>query len=184
MSKACIIALAAALGGTSAVVACSAVPADARIGIDAPEGPAGKFPVVGDYLELRCGSLDCHGQPGRNMRVWGHYGMRLKTGDTPGLSPPMSPATTSDEYQATYRSVVGLEPTVMSAVVSEHGAHPEVLTLVRKARGLEAHKGGALITPGDDQDVCITSWLAGNIDVNACGLAQTYPMFPVDASTE
>ena len=51
----------------------------------------------------------------------------------------------------------------MSQVVDDHhGEHPELLTFVRKARGTEAHKGGTLITPGDDQDVCITSWLAGH----------------------
>jgi hypothetical protein len=184
MIKACLFAVAVALGAASAVASCSAVPNDARIGIEAPVGPTGTFTVVGDYIELRCGSLDCHGQPGRNMRVWGQFGMRLRTGNTPGLAPPLSPMTTPDEYQATYRSVVGLEPTVMSSVVSNHGAHPEDLTFVRKARGLEAHKGGVLITPGDPQDVCITSWLASNVDVNACGLALTYPMFPMDASTE
>ena len=79
------------------------------------------------------------------------------------------------EHLATYRSLVGLEPTVMSAVVDGHGAHPELLTFVRKARGLEAHKGGSLITPGDDQDVCITSWLAGQTDLNACSSARPLP---------
>lgn len=179
MIKACLIALAAALGAASAVAACSAVPAGARIGIDAPDGPQGAFPVVGDYLALRCGSLDCHGQTGRNMRVWGFLSMRLAAGDNP-LTFPTKPA----EYAATYRSVVGLEPAIMSTVVSNHGAHPEDLAFIRKARGLEAHKGGALITPGDDQDVCLTSWLAGKVDMDACGKAQGYPMFPADASTE
>ena len=55
---------------------------------------------------------------------------------------------------------------------------------MRKARGLEAHKGGALITPGDAQDICITSWLAGNTDMTACGNALGYPMFPQDASVK
>jgi hypothetical protein len=39
---------------------------------------------------------------------------------------------------------------------------------VRKARGLEAHLGGQLIEPGDDQDTCITSWLSGTTDSMAC----------------
>ena len=72
----------------------------------------------------------------------------------------------------------------MSEVVASHGAHPELLTFVRKARGLEAHKGGALITPGDDQDVCITSWLSGQTDTTACANAFGYPNFPQDASVE
>jgi hypothetical protein len=141
---------------------------------------------VGDYLDHRCGSLDCHGQVDRNLRIWGCEGMRLDPQSLPSCSPkPVGGGfTTPDEHLATYRSLVGLEPTVMSAVVEGHGAHPELLTFVRKARGLEAHKGGALITPGDDQDVCITSWLAGQTDLNACSNARLYPMFPLDASFE
>ncbi len=188
MIKACLFAVAAGLGVASAVAACSAVPADARIGIDAPDGSEDTFGVVGEYFMHRCGSLDCHGQPGRNMRVWGCEGMRLTPGDIPTCAPPGEP-TTVDEHQATYRSVVGLEPAVMSAVVAGHGANPELLTFVRKARGLEAHKGGTLITPGDDQDICITAWLAGKLKstnsfpmdpyVAACIAANAYPTFPV-----
>jgi hypothetical protein len=72
----------------------------------------------------------------------------------------------------------------MSEVVAEGGAHPEQLTFVRKARGLEAHKGGALITPGDPQDACIASWLSGATDFTACASALGYPKFPSDASAE
>jgi hypothetical protein len=42
-----------------------------------------------------------------------------------------------------------------------------------------------LIVPGDPQDVCITSWLAGKTDVTSCTPnAISYPKFPTDASTE
>jgi hypothetical protein len=47
---------------------------------------------------------------------------------------------TSDEIAQDYLSVVGLEPETMSDVVS--GGDPSMLTMVRKARGTEAHKGG------------------------------------------
>ncbi len=182
---ACVVALGAALVAAGVVSSCSAVPADARIGIDAPSGSEAEFGGVGDYLVHRCGSLDCHGQMSRNLRVFGCEGMRLDPKARPGCAPPLGGSfTTPAEHTATYRSLVGLEPTVMSVVVDGHGAHPELLTFVRKARGLEAHKGGTLITPGDDQDVCITSWLAGQTDLTACGLAIGYPMFPQDASSE
>ena len=85
---------------------------------------------------------------------------------------------TPDEHTATYRSLVGLEPEVMSQVVAGHGAHPELLTFVRKARGTETHKGGQLITPGDVQDTCIVSWLAGATDTTACVQALAFPIFP------
>jgi hypothetical protein len=75
----------------------------------------------------------------------------------------------------------------MSTVVAGHGENPELLTFVRKARGTETHKGGALITPGDAQDTCITSWLAGSTNTMACATAIGFPMFPplpTDASAE
>jgi hypothetical protein len=182
---ACAGAVAAALVLASVASSCSDVPADARIGIDAPSSSPDQWNLVADYLDVRCGSLDCHGQTTRNLRIWGCDGMRLDPKAIPSCVVPLGGTeTTPDEYQATYRSLVGLEPTVMSEVYDNHGAHPELLTFVRKARGLEAHKGGALITPGDAQDICITSWLAGNTDMTACINAQGFPMFPQDASVK
>jgi hypothetical protein len=75
---------------------------------------------------------------------------------------------TADEAAQDYASVVDLEPETMSDVVSGGGAHPEMLTIVRKARGTEAHKGGTVWTQGDDADTCLTSWLAGSVDAAAC----------------
>jgi hypothetical protein len=165
---------------------CSAV-SDPNIGIEAPPDSVAEFGPVGDYLDHRCGTLDCHGSPTRNLRIWGCEGMRLAPSDVPFCSRALGgSATTSDEYEATYRSLVGLEPDVMSSVVASHGANPDLLTFVRKARGLEAHKGGVLITAGDPQDQCITSWLAGQTNVTACTPnAISYPQFPIeDASAE
>jgi hypothetical protein len=89
--------------------------------------------------------------------------------DQPG-TPPMS---TPDELDATYRSAVALEPEIMIEVVLG-AAPPEALTLIRKPRGTEHHKGGTLITVGDDQDNCMTSWLAGQVDTTACAKALKY----------
>ncbi len=153
-----------------ATVACSTVPDDARIGIDAPS--RAQFDPVGSLLDHRCGSLDCHGNPQRNLQIWGCEGMRLASVDDGGLVPGCRNAggadTTEPEFDATYRSLVGLEPATMSVVVDGHGQNPELLTFVRKARGIESHKGGTLVTPGDLQDTCITSWLSGQTDSNAC----------------
>jgi hypothetical protein len=171
------LGLPAALFLTS--VACS-VP-QARIGIDAP--PEDQFPAVGEYLDHRCGSLDCHGQPARNLRIWGCWGMRF---DADAASGCIAGSTTPDEYHATYRSLVGLEPAVMSAVVESHATNPDLLTFVRKAKGVESHKGGHLITPGDDQDTCIVSWLVGMTNTTACSNALlNYPTFlPEPAPTQ
>lgn len=186
------LAFGAATGGMAAaaiawLVACSSVPADARIGINAPSAADDQFGPVSDFLVHRCGSLDCHGQLGRNFRVWGCEGMRLEPNDIPQCSKALGGfRTTTDEHLETYRSLVGLEPAVMSFVVSDHALHPELLTFIRKARGAESHKGGTLSVPGDYQDVCITSWLQGNTDLMACQSATlNFPTFPaLDASAE
>ena len=161
------------------VTACGEAPGDSRVGIVAPSGSEAAFGPVADFLDSRCGSLDCHGQASRNLRVWGCVGMRLSNTDVSICSRAKGGrATSPEEHQATYRSLVGLEPTVMSAVVLDQGRDPELLTFVRKARGLEAHKGGTLVVPGDDQDVCMTSWLTGQTNLTACNGAFADPSFP------
>jgi hypothetical protein len=150
------------------MAACIAQP-EARIGIQGPD--RAQFEPVQRLLDHRCGSLDCHGQVGRNLRIWGCEGMRLDAMDTPYCRRTGGTDTTAAEYDATYRSLVGLEPAVMTAVIVGKGVHPEWLTFVRKARGDESHKGGALWSPGDLQDQCVASWLAGATDMNACATA-------------
>jgi hypothetical protein len=162
-----------------AAAACTVAPSDARITLAVPNASEAAFGPVADYLDHRCGSLDCHGNSARNLVIWGCEGLRLLPTDAPVCSRVGGGRKTSaDEHQATFRSLIGLEPTVMSAVVLDRGMDPELLTLVRKARGLEAHKGGSLVRPGDDQDRCITSWLAGATDTTACGNAISEPSFP------
>jgi hypothetical protein len=125
------------------------------------------FEPVDDVLQTTCGTLDCHGQIGRNLRLYGGRGLRLSPQGNPADDP-----TTPDEYDASYWSVIGLEPEVMSDVVLDHGQLPERLTMVRKARELEHHKGGKLFEAGDERDRCVTSWLAGNVDVTACKIGK------------
>ena len=152
-------------------VACSAPPEDARIGVTVPDRTS--FDPVGKLLDHRCGSLDCHGSTSRNLQVFGCEGLRLDPNDTPGCRSSGGKDTTPAEVDATFRSLVGLEPAVMSSVVQGKGAHPELLTFVRKARNTEAHKGGKLFTRGDDQDNCVAKWLAGATDAALCDQART-----------
>jgi hypothetical protein len=141
---------------------CSAPDSDARFNPTLPDRAA--FSDVAPVLAHTCGTLDCHGSRSRNLRLYGSEGLRFSANDR-----PFSPVcTTRDEIDQDYESVVGLEPEVMSVVVLDRGAHPERLTLVRKARGLESHKGGTIWHEGDDPDTCLTSWLAGQIQADAC----------------
>ncbi|MGH7298428.1 MAG: hypothetical protein ACRELB_26040 [Polyangiaceae bacterium] len=200
-----------AIAAFYAFAACAPVQND-RIGVEAPPYSDSSFQPVADYLENRCGTLDCHGAPGRNLRMWGCEGLRLDPSSSPATC--ASP-TTEAEYQATYRSLVALEPQVMttvysgcSAAIADGGAeypvsdscHPELLTFIRKARGIETHKGGKLIcleppcpdgVPDpvpldgdagpdvDPQDVCLVSWLEGATDKHMCGMALAIPSFPL-----
>lgn len=137
-----------------------------------------EFPPVAELLDVRCGSLDCHGNAARNLRLFGSAGLRWSPLDRP-LIPPCD---TADEIAQDYQSVVGLEPEVISAVVRAGGADPERLTLVRKARGTEAHKGGTIWSQGGDADKCLTSWLSGSTDTAACskGLSDVLPIGPLN----
>ncbi len=152
--------LAGAVG--AALVACLGDQATARTTPVTPDRAS--FGVVAQAVVHRCGSLDCHGSTYRNLRVYGNEGMRLAAGDLP-LTPAL---TTAAEISEDFVSIVGLEPELMAEVVSSGGAQPERLSLVRKARGSEVHKGGSVVTPGDDWDNCVTSWLASATDTAAC----------------
>jgi hypothetical protein len=121
------------------------------------------FNPLGDMLQTTCGTLDCHGQIGRNLRLYGARGLRLDPKDNSAENP-----TTVREYDQSYWSVIGLEPETTSDVVADHGADPDRLTIFRKARGTERHKGGQLFSVGDPGDRCLLSWFAGKVDVAAC----------------
>lgn len=114
---------------------------------------------VDAVLEKRCGTLDCHGQMGRPLRIFGQHGLRLISQDAanvPGVQP-----TTQTELVANYQSVIGLQPELMTEVV-QGNAPPTDLLLLRKPLQLERHKGGPVFKgPGDSAYDCIVSWLGG-----------------------
>lgn len=153
--------------GVAAIAACSTPQTDARVVETAP--PRESFGPVADMLVHRCGTLDCHGSIHRNLRLFGRDGLRLASSASPSFLPGAE--TTTAEHDEDYQSVIGLEPEIMTSVVASGGAAPERLTLVRKGRGSEDHKGGSQMSAGDDRDVCLTSWLAGHTDDAACARA-------------
>ena len=133
-----------------------------------PIGPdATQFKSVAPMLVRRCGTIECHGSHYRNMRVYGYGSQRLE----PNARPDFPTRVTDVESAAAYDSIIGLEPELMRDVVNDKGADPERLTLVRKAKGLEQHKGDQRIVPGDDADKCLLGWLANATDIEACDRA-------------
>lgn len=138
----------------------SSTDADPRGRIVVP--PRVGFEIVADALQTHCGTLDCHGHVPRNLRLYGQFGMRLHDEDDPLTEP-----TNAAEYDATYTSIASLEPEIMSRVASG-SAPPVALAMVRKARGIEGHKGGQLQLLGDPLDRCMIGWLIGAPEPDTC----------------
>jgi hypothetical protein len=144
--------------GVQALTACSAPSTERGVIV----GPSKQdFEFVSNAMNLRCGSLECHGTVYRNMRLYGYGALRLDAYDLP------SSDTKSVETEESYRSIVGLEPELMYLVSTEKTG-TERLSLVRKGRGMDNHKGRAPMVQNVDLDRCIASWLVGAVDVEAC----------------
>jgi len=143
------------------IAACSLPENEGVSGLMIPDRTT--FPKVADALQPSCGTLDCHGQPGRNLRLYGGRGLRLDP-----MGNPADEATTEAEYRASFASLVGLEPEALDVVVRQSGLDSEQLSLIRKARGVELHRGGVQMLPGDPLDRCLTSWLSGRVHEDAC----------------
>jgi hypothetical protein len=163
-----MIRMHALTAATSSIVlgvlaACSIPPSDSR-STPAALPDASTFPPVAQLLDVRCGSVDCHGTVARNLRLYGSAGLRLSASDRP-LVPTCD---RQGEVDQDYESVVGLEPETMGQVVASGGANPDALTMVRKARGIESHKGGQIWNEGDDADTCLVSWLSSKANAQAC----------------
>lgn len=148
------------LAGAVGVEACSG-PRDDRTVVSEPSRV--EFASVSPALEAHCGTLDCHGAPARNLRVYGTYGLRLS-----GSSVTGDGATTSEERDATYQSIVSVEPEVLSVVFHTGGANPARWIVVGKARGVESHVGGQPFPENSPGDRCIVSWIAGAVDEPSC----------------
>lgn len=152
---------AAVAGIVAALSACNGPPDSKRFGGAAP--PAESFGPVSAALEIRCGTLDCHGSAARNLVFYGINGFRL---DPTGITGDQS--TTAEEVLATYESLVALQPEVLDRIMRDGGARPERWLVVTKGRGTEAHKGGSRMIAGDDTDTCLASWLRGQVDIPRC----------------
>jgi hypothetical protein len=137
-----------------------------------------QFPLVGEVMQRRCGTLDCHGQVGRNLRLHGFGGLRLSTPQNP-IRDPLADPTTAAEVDASYASTIGLEPEALWQVVAQR-TDVNLLSVVRKTRGIEAHKGGQLARPGDALDRCLVLFLTNRFDPVPCEQVRDAPRPEVD----
>jgi hypothetical protein len=112
---------------------------------------------VHPYIALRCGSLDCHGDSQRALRLQSEHGLRA----TDGLrSMPVSP----DELIANTHA--------FAALADEGVPHLALLKGLGPANGGMAHLGGAIWTdtsaPGYQ---CLRAWIERGDDAVACTAA-------------
>jgi hypothetical protein len=153
------VALASVL--LASVVACSGPKDGQTVVLATPDSAT--FPPVSDALEVRCGTLDCHGSIYRNLRMYGIYGVRADSKAVTGVG-----ATTEDEYQRNYASLISIAPEALSAIVTAHGAGFEHWIVITKGTNAENHKGGERMKKGDPAYNCLSSWVLGALDMNAC----------------
>ncbi|MBX3262962.1 MAG: hypothetical protein KF782_25010 [Labilithrix sp.] len=151
----------AVLGGMGAFVtgttSCASAPDNRRFTeILQPDYPTYRT-YVDAYLQRRCGTLDCHGQPGRAYRIYGFAGFRLYNVDA-GLVTGQQP-TTEDEVLANYQAAIALEPEEMSRLIATQGTDPNKLMLLRKPLRIERHKGGPAMAEDDAGYKCVVAWL-------------------------
>lgn len=122
--------------------------------------------LVSPAVEIRCGTLDCHGSVYRNMRFFGKYGSRLSSKDVTGVQD-----TTPDEQQRNYDSIVSLEPDNLASIFAKHGQGFDKWMVVLKGTNAVFHKGAQRMMKGDATYTCLLSWVTGNADMNACAMA-------------
>ncbi|MEA2745975.1 MAG: hypothetical protein QOI41_118 [Myxococcales bacterium] len=123
---------------------------------------------VDTFMQRRCGTLDCHGQAGRPLRIYSPNGLRLNDGpngtrDNRGIQP--------NESAANYYSVVGLEPEEISLCLTTQGAFTDFL-LLKKPLGIDQggvrHKGGSVLRSTDTGFDCLIGWASGQVDPLKC----------------
>ncbi len=137
--------------GTAAACACPSEPVFTGLW---PDGGAPAGASVSEYMDRRCGTLDCHGSAERPLRLYGRLGLREPT----QLNVSGGAATTPLEATDNYAAACNIQPEQTAAVVADDGASGELLLIVEKARGIEAHKGGQIVTEGSPGDNCIAGW--------------------------
>lgn len=135
-------------------------------------GDSEEFALVSNVLERRCGSLDCHGDPARNLRVYGRTGLRAAGQDRPGAR-----ATTAREIDETWRSLVLVDPEGLEAAREDASAALSWLPLA-KGSGRMKHEGGVALGTDSDAEACLVSWARGALDTGAC-LADEFGPIPL-----
>jgi hypothetical protein len=125
---------------------------------------------VSAMMEARCGTLDCHGQIGRPLRIYGQRGLRL---EIPDQDLRDNRPTTLNERIENYQSVIGLEPEGLSDTVMTDGRYTNHQLLLKplddQSVGVR-HKGGPVLQFGNNDPgwLCLYGWVSNRPDRQAC----------------
>lgn len=107
-----------------------------------------------------CGSLDCHGDPGRPLRLYARDGLRLR-------AELRGEELTAEEAALNAQAFLGIDP-APSAI----DAHVALLKPLAEAAGGLPHVGGDVWESRDDDAYrCVYGWLAGAPDDARCAAA-------------
>ena len=107
--------------------------------------------LVQPYVGVRCGSLDCHGDSGRPLRIYAQDGLRLR-------DDLRETDITVEEIARNVEAFAGVSPDI--AAPDEHLA---LLKGLATSAGGIAHEGDDIWqTTGETGYQCILAWLAGN----------------------
>ncbi len=110
---------------------------------------------VHDYVEARCATLDCHGDPGRPMRLFSETGLRMM-----GIE-RTSPIVAA-ELEANAQSLVGIDPGAPSA-----DRHILILKPLAETEGGMEHVGHTVWPTRDEPGArCLSGWLEGLSDAS------------------
>jgi len=123
---------------------------------------------VHGILEPSCATLDCHGVPGRPLRLYAETGLRAPGVDREAL-------ITDQELAANARSLLGVDPD------AEPAEHLAITKPLAERAGGEDHVGNAIWLDRDEPAVvCLVAWLEGDVSVAAaeCALAREAVALP------
>ena len=122
----------------------------------------GQVLTCGEILivKRRCATLDCHGDPGRPLRIYSETGLRALGRDR---ALPLDAA----EIAANVESIVAVDP---GAPDADH--HRLVLEPLAPSAGGMHHVGGDVwLDRSDPGYVCLREWLAGRSPGTSCEVA-------------
>ncbi len=113
---------------------------------------------VQPYVAPRCATLDCHGDPGRPLRIYSTEGLR----DGEDRTAPLTASELDDNVLA----ALGVSP------FADADTHALILVPLAPSNGGWHHVGGDIWASRDDPGyLCLSRWLAGADPAESCATA-------------